>query len=358
MSLADAPGGARGSVGGGASPSTVREWADGEAWDAFVDSVADATIAHRWAWREVMTRAYALRSFSLAAVGAGRIRGVLPLVLVRSRLFGRRLVSMPFLDTGGLCTGGDVEAADALLQSAMAIAAEHRVGLELRHAGDRPLGLPTSLEKITMVLPLENDRDAQLRALPAERRNRIRRGHRLGVSAAIHDGGALEDFYRVQSRTMRDLGSPVHGRRFFDQVLGCLGERAQILLVRHEGAVIGAAIALVHGDAMSIPWVSSLREHFDKCPNQVLYWTAMCHAIERGLRALDFGRSSRDSGTYEAKRQWGARPAQLYWHYHPAHAGPAAHDVSRFSWATRGWRRLPLPVTNVLGPRLRARIPN
>ena len=38
---------------------------------------------------------------------AGEVVGVLPLVRIASRLFGRRLVSMPFLDYGGVLAEPD-----------------------------------------------------------------------------------------------------------------------------------------------------------------------------------------------------------------------------------------------------------
>jgi hypothetical protein len=159
---------------------------------------------------------------------------------------------------------------------------------------------------------------------------------------------------------MRDLGSPVHSHRFFQEILTHLKAHARILLVRDGPSTMGAALMLMFAGTLSLPWVASLRERFAKCPNQVLYWEAMRFGIREGYRVLDFGRSSRP-GTYEAKRQWGPDRAQLYWFYHPdnpTRRDPLGADPDQLAWAARTWKMLPLVAANTLGPLLRRTLPN
>ena len=75
---------------------------DGTAWDAFVAGDPDSSFCHLAGWREVFTDVLGHQCLPLAAVGDdGAWLGILPLVQVRSRLFGRYLVSVPFLNYGG-----------------------------------------------------------------------------------------------------------------------------------------------------------------------------------------------------------------------------------------------------------------
>jgi hypothetical protein len=104
--------------------------------------------------------------------------------------------------------------------------------------------------------------------------------------------------------------------------------------------------------------VSSLRSSFARGPNQLLYWEALRYGIERGCTVFDFGRSSWNSGTFEAKRQYGAQPEQLYWHRFPAEDGTGDDGAGRLEWATRVWRRLPVPVANTAGALVRGGLPN
>ncbi len=340
-----------------ATVATVGEWHDGAAWGAFVDSAPDSTVMHRWAWRDAIARAYGHRSVHLAATAGGELRGVLPLTLIRSRLFGRSLVSMPFMDYGGVCALDDgVER--ALVTAALDLARSERAKLDLRHMGDHAVDLPVSLEKVTMVLELGSTEDETWRGLPSERRNRIRKGQRAGLTAQVGGEELLPEFHKVFAANMRDLGSPVHAVRFFHEVLAFLPDRAWVLVVRSGPVPVAGAVMLAHHGTLSIPWVSSLRSSRALCAGQFLYWEAMRFAISRGHRVLDFGRSSKGSTTYESKRQWGAEPVQLYWHYYPETAPPPAETADRMEWAAKLWRRMPLPLANALGPSLRRTISN
>jgi FemAB-related protein (PEP-CTERM system-associated) len=337
-------------------------WHDQPSWDAYARRAKDATVMHLYGWRAVIERAYGHPTWWLAAVEGHLLRGLLPLTLVRSRVFGRHLVSLPFMDYGGVCADGDVEAEELLVGRALDLAREHDALLSLRYSRQPALDLKCSLEKVTMWLDLGSSESALWTRLRPERRNRIRKGQKHGLSATFYGNGdaagALPEFYRVFAANMRDLGSPVHSLSFFHQMVHHLGEHCRVMVVRDGSRAIGAAVMLLFNGMVSIPWVSSLRSDFEKCPNQVLYWEAMRFAIANGLRTLDLGRSSLDSGTFEAKRQWGAEPVQLYWAYAADGATPPGDQVKRLGWAENLWRRLPLPIANILGPRLRGGIPN
>ena len=178
------------------------------------------------------------------------------------------------------------------------------------------------------------------------------------MTVSFHGTDGLGDFYKIFATNMRDLGSPVHSLRFFKAVMTHLGDHARIILVRYKDQAIGAGLMLLFNGMISIPWISSLRTFFDKCPNQILYWEAMRLGINHDYRLLDFGRSSRDSGTFEAKRQWGAKPIQLYWHYYPENGEMPGEGVKRLGWGVNLWKHLPVGLTNTVGPWLRRAIPN
>ena len=60
-------------------------------------------------------------------------------------------------------------------------------------------------------------------------------------------------------------------------------------------------------------------------------------------------------GTHHFKKQWGGIDVPLPWHqYAPAGGvrGTPSPSDSAFSWGPRLWRRLPLAVANLLGPRV------
>lgn len=341
----------------GTPPPLVAPWTDESGWDDFVGRADDGTMAHRWAWTQIVAAAYGHQVFPLAAVRDEAIAGILPLVLVRGRLFGRHLVSMPFLDYGGLCTAGDRAAEGALVAAALELARSKEARLELRHLTDRAIGLPASLHKVTMTLDLTGGEDAVWSSIRSNRRGQVRKARRNGLVVSIHGMDGLGDFYRVMATNMRDLGSPVHRRGFYREILTRFGEDARILLTHDAGRAVGAGMVLFHRNRAVLPWSSSLRASLSRGPNQLLYWEAIRYGIQRGCREFDFGRSSRDSGTYESKREWGAQPVQLFWHHHPEEESAADGD-GRLEWATRLWRRLPVPLATIAGAMVRGGLPN
>jgi FemAB-related protein (PEP-CTERM system-associated) len=332
-------------------------------WDRFVEQHPAATAAHLGAWGPVITRSYGHEVVFLMARDGADVVGALPLVLLRSRIFGHRLVSMPFLDYGGILAEPGSEAEAALARATLDLARRHKtqsVGLRQLH----PTGLPhpPTDGRVTMLLELTSEQ-AVWKALPSERRNRIRKGQKNGLVPVWGGRELIDDFYRVFATNMRDLGSPVHHRRFFDVMFEELGSVARLLVVRDaDQRAVGAAVVLVFRDTIIVPgWVSSLREAFHLCPNFVLYWEVISHGCRHGYRTLDFGRSSRDAGTFEFKRQWGARPHALPWVFVEAVPGsspPVDQDAGRFEALVRIWKRIPLPVANLVGPWIRGQVPN
>ena len=333
-----------------------------KSWDRFVESHPRGTVGHLSAWGAIAHEAYGHDCLYLVADDGGEIAGVLPLVRIRSRLFGRRLVSMPFLDYGGVLADPDRGVETALVDEALGLARRTGVhGLGLRQFHPEPLPYPTTADRVTMLLDLTTE-EAMWRALPSERRNRIRKGERLGLTAAWVDDEGLDEFYAVYAANMRDLGSPVHSRAFFRAMLAALPGTARPLLVRdRQSLTVGAAVCLFFRDTIMVPWVSSRREAFALCPNFVLYWEVIRFGCQGGYHRLDLGRSFRNAGTYEFKRQWGARAQPLPWIFLDARPGappPVDRDARRFDLLVRAWKRLPLPVANIVGPWIRRQVPN
>jgi FemAB-related protein (PEP-CTERM system-associated) len=159
---------------------------------------------------------------------------------------------------------------------------------------------------------------------------------------------------------MRDLGTPVYARRFFEEILRTFPDRAKIVCARLDGRPVAASLVFRHRAVMEVPWASSLREFNHLCANVRLYWEMLRLAIEQGCRTFDFGRSTPDEGTFNFKKQWGAAPVPLVWEYWLA-PGRRLPDLSpknpRFQLLIAAWKRLPIGVSRRLGPPIVRNIP-
>lgn len=335
---------------------------DKSAWERFVDTRPGATAYHQLGWKRVVEEAFGHQThYLLAEDGQRGITGILPLVHLNSVLFGNYMVSLPFVNYGGMCSD-DAESAEALLQAAVEIGRQQGARhIEFRDQCPTEQGLPVKTSKISMVMGLPQQAAQLWDAFPPKLRSQIRKPQKEGLYAKVGGKEELESFYAVFSVNMRDLGTPVYSKRFFEVILETFPESTWICTVYNEQRVPLASGFLVEfKGTVEIPWASALREYNRQSPNMLLYWTALEHSCLRGAKSFDFGRSSPDSGTYKFKQQWGAQPKPLYWHYWLRDGGPLPElnpHNPKYELAIAIWKRLPLALTNVLGPTIVKNLP-
>jgi FemAB-related protein (PEP-CTERM system-associated) len=327
----------------------------------YVRAKTPAALSRDPAWLRVFRDGMRHRSFALEAVADDQTVGVLPLVSMKSLLFGKRLVSLPYLNTAGV--HADDPATEAALV-AEAIALADRLGvraLELRHEHrvEHPaLGEPAT-QKIHMRLPLPADAQVLWKDLDAKVRNQVRKGEKAGLTVAWGALDQLDAFYDVFARNMRDLGTPVFGRALFRSILDIFPGDAEFCVVR-QGELPVAAALLLHGPGVTeVPSASSLREYNKTCANMLMYWHLLQRAVARGQAIFDFGRSSPESPTFQFKKQWGASPEPAVWQYY-MRRGSAADlrpDNPKFRLMIKTWKRLPLWLARRLGPTIARVIP-
>ena len=324
--------------------------ADAGRWDAYVLSHPDSHFGQCAAWRALTTSQYGVEPRYWVAVAGERVHGVLPLFESARALF-----SAP----GGLLADDEAVAA-ALLEPARRRLVDAALDwIELRDQRRAWPHLETSGEHVTLELALERDPDRQWATFDAKLRNQIRKGERAGFEPRW-GRDQVAAFHRVLLENMRDLGTPIRSEGYYRAALGALGDAADLLVLWQGRTPVGAMFVVEHRDAMVDPWASSLRRVLARCPNHVLYWTAIRRAIEKGLARFDFGRSQPGSGTFDFKRQWGAVPVPLHYQYAlgrgrvvPTLAG----QKERYAMAVGIWKRLPLGIAGRLGEPLKRRFP-
>jgi FemAB-related protein (PEP-CTERM system-associated) len=323
------------------------------AWSDYAAAHPQASLYHDYRWREVIRRSFGHESlYLMARSGDGAVRGVLPLIRLRSRLFGDFAVSVPYFNYGGpLADTPDI--ARKLLNTAAEWAHANAVGhLEIRATS--PLNeWPARTDKASMIRPLPASVAELDRELGAKVRAQINRARQTEAQARIGNIELLDDFYRVFAINMRDLGTPVYSKNFFRIILETFAGQAHLVVVYLNGRAVSAAFLLGHGEMMEIPWASTLRSVNALNMNMLLYHEVLSFCIAQGYAFFDFGRSTKDAGTYRFKKQWGAEPVQHHWHYWLPGGGelPALKpDSPKFRLAIAVWQRLPVALTRLIGP--------
>jgi FemAB-related protein (PEP-CTERM system-associated) len=345
---------------------TVATVRDRAAWDDFVSCRPNGSMFgpgqkpsgyHEWAWREIFERSFGHECIYLAARRSGRVEGILPLVEIRSRLFGDSITSLPFVNYGGVLSESR-SAARALLDTAADIARERRrPHIELRHIGRQFRDLPCKQHKVAMLLRLE---PGLWERLDRKVRNQIRKAQKSDLTVEWGRSNLLGKFYTVFARNMRDLGTPVYARGFFEQVLQAFPTRAHLIVVSLKARPVAAALTYRTANTIEVPWASSVRAYNSLCPNSLLYWSMLDSALAEGCDVFDFGRSTPNEGTFKFKEQWGATAVPLHWEYCLLRKGLVPdHSPKnpRFRMAIAAWKRCPLWLANAVGPMIVRSIP-
>jgi FemAB-related protein (PEP-CTERM system-associated) len=290
----------------------------------------------------------------MVAVDSGQIVGALSLFEINHPLFGHYLSSAAFGNDGGLFYDNDL-ARDALTDEARSLASHLNVNYLLIRTRDKELAnFIVDRSYRSFVLELQDSAESALRRLPVKTRNQVRRG--MKENFTISEGHEqVEPFFRVLHQHMRDLGSPCHNLAFYRSIIRHLGDCATFLVVRDREELVGGALLFsVNGSAMNYHTVA-LRAFNKRCPNYLLYWRMLEISYARGLHTFDMGRSLAESSHQKFKLNWGTREVGLFYNYFlvKSTAPPSLDPRSpKFRLAVGCWKKLPLFVTQTLGPRL------
>ena len=325
-------------------------------WDRFVAEAEGGSFCHLGGWGEVFRRSLGLSPRYLEARKGNELKGVLPLYRMPRLGPGKVLVSVPYLNYGGPL--GEEHAKTALVKRAVQEAQESGVRrLEIRSRFPVDAELPEGREKVTVVLPLPEDSEILFKdTFKSKLRSQIRRPMKADMKARF-GSGEREAFYTVFARNLRDLGTPVLPRSFFQQMARVFPDHVDFGAVYLGDEPVAAGCGFHFGDEFEMTWASSLREFNRQAPNMLLYWAFMERCIEAGRKIFNFGRCTPGGGTHRFKSQWGGDDEPLAWLQWPQEAEAASPESGVFQTATRLWQRLPLPVANRLGPLLARRIP-
>ena len=329
-------------------------------WDEYVSSLPPSYFYHDYRWKEVIEKSFGHKTFYLLAIEDKKIVGTFPLVFIKSIIMKPCLVSLAFLNYGGIAAQNEM-VASSLLDKASEILKKLGGGyIEMRHWDKSNLPLATREHKVTMLLKLPGSEEDQWAALDKKVRNQIRKAQKSGLVVHQGKGELLDSFYRVFCRNMRDLGTPVLGKPFFFNVLKYFPQESYIFIVSYQGKSVAAGFTLSHHSVTEIPWASSLHSFNELCPNMLLYWEVIRHAISRGCQQFDFGRCTKNSGTYDFKKQWNPEVHPLYWQYWADQEDnlPSMNlKENGFKLPFLIWKKLPLFITNPLGPLIARNLP-
>jgi FemAB-related protein (PEP-CTERM system-associated) len=335
----------------------IRPLNDGNAaaWDRFVDAKPDGTFFHRSAWARVVETAFGHATHYVFTERDGAVTGVLPLARVKTMLFGDTLISVPFCVYGGPLAA-DAESHAALLAEAEALRARTGASaVEFRYREPVADADPNWRERgalyVTFRKAIGADHDKNMKAIPRKQRAMVRKGIQNGLTSVVNRDVA--GLHRVYAESVRNLGTPVFSRRYFQVLMDAFGEAADIVTILNKGEAVASVMNFYYRDEV-LPYYGGGTTAARGCAgNDFMYWEVMRLAADKGCRLFDFGRSKIGTGAFSFKHNWGFEPAALHYRYNLA-PGATIPDFNplnpKYRLFIATWKKLPLPVANAVGP--------
>lgn len=325
------------------------------AWDAFVQNHSDSSFFHQTSWKIVMERTYGYQPYYFYAARGSQMMGIAPSFLVSSWLSGKCLLSLPFAVYGGICASNH-ESEQALRARLESLAEKLEVDyLELRsRSGELPHGYLPNARYSTFTLPLLKDTDAMYAAFPKDIRYMIRKGEKAGLRC-VRGADQLDAFYRLMTINLRRLGTPAFPRMLFENLLCEYGNQIDLTVLYSQDEPIAGGMSFFFKDTMQPYYIGSVEKAKALAANNLLWWDLIKTAAKSGCRTFDFGRSKNGSGNFDFKKKWNPKIETLAYQVRLVKRKSVPNfspTNPKFDLVMAMWKKVPLGLTRVLGPRL------
>ncbi|MBM3711814.1 MAG: peptidoglycan bridge formation glycyltransferase FemA/FemB family protein [Actinobacteria bacterium] len=329
-----------------------------EIWDSYVLSHPHADYSHLYNWKLVFSDSYSLETMYLGLFDSYKLVGILPSVIIKYPFNRNFAFSLPYLNYAGILSEQRFIQKDIIENVSEVYKSKNIQSVELRSLDVQNT---KTFGNCTLKLQLPNNPEDLWKSFKPKVRNQIRKAEKYCFSTqwGVHQ---LDKFYNIYRINMHELGTPVHSKKFFKNIIKYFPNETNILTVYKDKLAISSMFVMSFKNRIADPWASSLKNYLEHCPNMLMYWEALKYGIYNGYSEFDFGRSQYFSGTYNFKTQWGAKPYNLCYNVvnilsKNFSSSETIYRDKKASLFVKVWKLMPRFMVNVLGPHLRRFIP-
>lgn len=328
---------------------------DRPVWDEFVMSNPRSIAWQSYGWSDVLNRHYkGIEFYPLAVFDGSRLCGILPLYHMKGVTGKSELMSVPYAVAGGILAD-DPAVQKLLIDKAAQLSLRHgscRITLKqykIKIEGD----LRVDDNYYNRELALTRDIDEVWRGISEQNREKITDARKLGA-VLEYPSTDSRTFHRFLLGHHHRRGVPCAGKPWIDDLLAF--QMYSIALLKVRGRIVAATMVKEFKDTISFPYTSLARNDSEAAlPAYDLYWKLIEHFAARGKAIFHSGRIPTSDATEPHRLGWGGTKYPYFYQYHPNAAGKTEFSTRRGAKRDlfeKGWKRLPLSVAGLLGPRV------
>ena len=292
-------------------------------WDSFISEHPSGTIYHTSMWCKTVEESFGHKPIYLYIKnGKERIKAALPMFLIKSKLTGYRLSTLPCASSCNPVVD-NIHDFEILLNFINRFMREHKIRyFELKtdegFQYNYPLGQTLSkFIKYTLDInkPLEEIKKSMSRHHLRKIKNEGKHDIEVTYGSSLED---LRDFYRLYLRMRKEKGLLPLPWSFFKNLWNNLSSKSQIeiMFAKYNGRTISTLLLLKFKDAVIYEYAATDSKYKRLNPNYLLLWKAIKKVKEEGYRVFDFGRTPKEhKGLADFKRRWGTNQESLLYYY-------------------------------------------
>jgi len=290
--------------------------------------------------------------------------------IILNGFFGKKLISIPFLDSGGFLGNPSKETIKEIKEFAKK---EKLKDIEIRINNFFPNfektkelllneGFKFVKNKQQAISILPNSQEKLWEDFHKHTRNDIRKAERSGIIAKkINNLDELKKFYKIYSIQIRNFGTPQHSFKFFKNIFKNLGADFFGLNCYLQKRVIASLIAFYGKGYCYVGFNVSTPKFREFRPNDLLYWETIKESITRGALNFDMGQvnsdylnNSREGGLTKFKEKWGPKKYDKF--IFNLYSNGEINKKEKLKLFRVVWKRLPLSISKKIGPNITKRL--
>lgn len=347
-------------------------------WNEFVTSTPNAYVYDLWEWGDVLCKTYNYNRYYLAVKCGKDVVGILPLIYIRSRIFGNKLVSLPFCEYGGPLVKEGVWRSTTdisvikftlkmLFRGLNELARKLNVDyIELRQPPSflsvffPSFGFTALQRYLTFRIDLTKNESELWRNLKKNTRYHVRKAIKAGIEIKDVDANHVEQYYSLYLKTQRRHGSPPHSYSFFTNLYKAFKPKKllQMIIAVYDDKPIAGEINFLFNDII-YGWGSVTdRKYANLNPTSLLWWYMIKSGLENNYKILDLGRTrSEAKGICHFKSGWGGGKVRLQDYIFYMKDVEVPDPVQRkYVFLSKIWSLIPQALTQRVGPKIISKI--